>query len=133
MDARTVLELLIGVSFSVSGVVALKARPGNRIGVLMVAFGLGQLAGRGLMEAADPVLSGIGVLVFDGTSVFCFALLLAFPDGALHSRRDWLILVALGLAVGPMEVAWLTARVGPGGWPLRMRRADTVHARGARR
>ncbi len=107
MDARTVLELLIGVSFSVSGAIAWKARPGNRIGPLMVAFGAGQIIGRGLMEAGDPVLSGIGVLIFDGTNVFCFLLLLAFPDGRLRSRRDWLILAPFAVAIVPMEVAWL--------------------------
>jgi signal transduction histidine kinase len=110
-----VLHLLMGASFALSGAVVAKVRPGNAVGPLMFAFGLAQFLNQGLLEYQHPATNAAAILIGDGATVLYVLVLLAFPDGRLHSRRDWLILGPVLLAVGPLEVAWLMCLEAPAG------------------
>jgi PAS domain S-box-containing protein len=73
-------NLLIGWSFTASGLLAWKRRPENRVGLLMVVMGLTWLLGA--FQASDrPGLFTFGLLLSSlPLAVFCH-LILAFPEG----------------------------------------------------
>ena len=85
------LALTVGLSFLVSGVIALWRRPDNRTGLLLVLVAYLWFLG-GLTESDNDWVFTIGVLV-NGLVLGAFVqLLLAFPTGRLQGRRDlWLV------------------------------------------
>jgi signal transduction histidine kinase len=116
------LQLAMGGSFAVAGLIAWRSRPGSRIGPLMVAYGAVNIAGRLLIELLTPLSITAGILLVDGAIALLVLILLTFPSGRFASRRDWLIMAPLLLAVGPLEVLWLTFLALPEGnalliWP----------------
>jgi signal transduction histidine kinase len=87
------LALFVSMSFVIAGLIGWTRRPANRTGMLMVAVGFGVLA-TSLYEANYALPFTLGTLL---GSLFIAAfvhLLLAYPGGALISRRGRAIVVA---------------------------------------
>src|ERR671935_1122264 len=84
-DRTAVLTLVVGLSWSVMGLLEWSRRPANRIGPLMVFFGFAWFAGR-LIYSDVPVLYTIAG--FLGALFFAILghVLLAFPGGRLEGR-----------------------------------------------
>jgi PAS domain S-box-containing protein len=98
--ATIALAVTAGLSFVVSGLVALWRRPDNRTGYLLAAVGYFWFLGA-LSESNHDWLFTVGGAL--GSLAFgAFAhLLLAFPGGRLAGRRDlWLVLVTYALVFG---------------------------------
>jgi len=87
------LTLVVGLSWCVTGLVEWRRRPANRIGPLMVFFGLAWFAGR-LIYCDVPLLYTIGL--FSGALFFAILghVLLAFPGGRLEGRLPITLVVA---------------------------------------
>jgi PAS domain S-box-containing protein len=93
----TALVLFVSGSFVLAGLIGWNRRPTNRTGMLMVAVGFGVLVGV-LGEANYDVPYTLGAL-FGSLFIAVFVhLLLAYPSGALISRRAR-VLVASGYAI----------------------------------
>ena len=108
------LQLAMGTTFVLAGLIAWRVRPGNRIGPIMALYG-SLVVGGWLMQRSDvPVVITLGFLVADGTALVFMYLLLAFPSGRLSSRADWLILGPVLVVFGPLEVLWLAVLEAPG-------------------
>jgi signal transduction histidine kinase len=101
-----VLAVLVGLSFVVSGLVASRRRPGNRLARLMVVLGLAWLLTQLLGVAHLALAHTIGIWGGDAFVVLLMLFLVAFPDGRL-SRTDLLLVGPFALAVVPLELAWL--------------------------
>ena len=85
------LALTVGLSFLVSGVIALWRRPDNRTGFLLVLVAYLWFLG-GLTESDNDWVFTIGVLVNSLALGAFVQLLLAYPTGRLQGRRDlWLV------------------------------------------
>ena len=80
-----VLELLVGVSLLGCGLASWRARPENRIGVVMVLTGFAWFAAQ-VIEASQPWLYTIGLLVQSLWVIGLLYLLLSFPSGRLTGR-----------------------------------------------
>ncbi len=88
-----------------TGLVALHRRPGNRVGLLMVALGFAVASGQLYWDASLPytVFTALGSLEL----VITVHLFLAFPSGRLETSLErrlvvgvycaWLVLVPLGV------------------------------------
>src|SRR5215210_15163 len=83
--ANAALTLLLGFSFSVSGLVAWTRRPENRFGALMVAAGFASFL-TAANDANDSLVFTLGFLASGLVFAILAHLLLAFPRGALESR-----------------------------------------------
>ena len=81
------LALTVGLSFLVSGVIALWRRPDNRTGLLLVAVAYLWFLG-GLTLSNNDWVFTLGVLVNSLMLGAFVHLLLAFPSGRLQGRRD---------------------------------------------
>jgi signal transduction histidine kinase len=101
-----VLTLVIGWSFIGAGLVAARRLPENRTGAVMIAIGflwfLAQL-GYGDDALAYTIGTAVEALFMLGLAY----LLLAFPDGRLHSRLER-ALIAIGLfTITVLQLAWM--------------------------
>ena len=96
------LALFVSMSFVVAGLIGWTRRPGNRIGMLMVAVGFGVLA-TSLYEANHPIPFTLGTLLGSLFIAVFLHLLLAYPGGRLISRQGRAIVVA----------AYITAFLAP--------------------
>ena len=86
------LALTVGLSFLVSGVLALWRRPENRTGALLIAVAYFWFLG-GLTLSNDDWVFTLGVLV-NSLALGAFVhLLLGFPSGRLLGRRDVLLVI----------------------------------------
>ena len=85
------LALTVGLSFLISGVIALWRRPDNRTGILLVLVSYFWCLG-GLTESNNDWFLTLGMLV-NSLALGAFVhLLLAYPSGRLDGRRDrWLV------------------------------------------
>ena len=101
------LQLVMGTSFVLAGVIAWRCRPGNHTGPIMALYGSVVLAGFWLQESTVPAAITLGILIADASAFVFTYLLLAFPSGRLSSRRDWLILGPVAFVFGPLELLWL--------------------------
>jgi len=85
------LALTVGLSFLVSGVIALWRRPENRTGFLLVLVAYFWFLGA-LAESDNDWIFSLGVLVSSLAFGAFVHLLLAYPTGRLQGRRDfWLV------------------------------------------
>jgi PAS domain S-box-containing protein len=85
------LALTVGLSFLVSGVIALWRRPDNRTGFLLATVAYVWFLGA-LTESNNDWVFTIGVLVSSFALGAFVHLLLAYPTGRLQGRRDlWLV------------------------------------------
>ena len=73
------LQLVMGTSFVLAGLIAWRARPGNRTGPIMALYGSFVLAGFFLQRADVPVAVTLGILIADFSAFVFMYLLLAFP------------------------------------------------------
>jgi PAS domain S-box-containing protein len=95
------LALTVGLSFLVSGVIALWRRPDNRTGTLLVLVAYFWFLGA-LTESNNDWMFTLGVLVSSFALPAFVHLLLAYPTGRLQSRLDRMlvagayVLVSLG-------------------------------------
>jgi PAS domain S-box-containing protein len=81
------LALTVGLSFLVSGLIALWRRPDNRTGLLLVAVSYFWCLG-GLTLSNNDSIFTLGVLINPLALGAFVHLLLAFPEGRLHGRRE---------------------------------------------
>ena len=94
------LALTVGLSFLVSGVLALWRRPDNRTGALLVAVAYFWFLG-GLTLSNDDWIFTLGVLL-NSLALGAFVhLLLGFPSGRLAGRRD------VGLVIGAYALVFV--------------------------
>ena len=85
------LALTVGLSFLISGVIALWRRPDNRTGILLVLVSYFWCLG-GLTESEQDWFFTIGLLLNSFALGAFVHLLLAYPGGRLQGRRDfWLV------------------------------------------
>ncbi|HEX4929858.1 MAG TPA: PAS domain S-box protein, partial [Gaiellaceae bacterium] len=105
--ATIALAVTAGLSFVVSGLVALWRRPENRTGYLLAAVGYTWFLGA-LSESNNDWLFTLGNPL-GSLALGAFAhLLLAFPGGRLTSRRDlWIVVFTYVLVVGGTLAAGL--------------------------
>ncbi len=87
------LALTVGLSFLVSGVIALWRRPDNRTGFLLVLVSYLWFLGA-LTESSNDWVYTLGFLVNSFTVGAFVQLLLAYPSGRLQGRRDRRLVVA---------------------------------------
>lgn len=92
------LALTVGLSFLVSGVIALLRRPDNRTGTLLVAVAYFWFLGA-LTESSTDWVYTLGVLVNSLALGAFVQLLLAFPSGRLRGRRDVLLVASVYVLV----------------------------------
>jgi PAS domain S-box-containing protein len=109
------LALTVGLSFLVSGVIALWRRPDNRTGTLLIAVAYLWCLG-GLTESNNDWVFTVGVLVNSLVLGAFVHLLLAFPSGRLQERRDaWLVTGTYALVfVGSLAQLLVEERPDPG-------------------
>lgn len=112
--------LAAGCTFSAGGIVAWLRRPANRTGVLMVATGFFLLASS-LSWASDALPFTIGLLLSPVPAALLAHLVLAFPDGRLHSRWERLAVAGAYLDATVLQALMLMfmgfARVSGGPYP----------------
>src|SRR3954465_2298295 len=126
--AWEVAFLLIGGSFAACGLVAWRRRPGNRSGALMVARGLGLLAGPPLEQFDSQLMQTLSLLVGDLWIVLLVVLLLAFPSGRpLRSATDRVLVGALAFSYAVLGVVWLLFLDDRGNLLAIFPDADTAH------
>jgi signal transduction histidine kinase len=102
-----VLELVVGISLFSCGIASWRARPENRIGLVMVLTGFAWFAAE-LVEARQPWLYTVGLAVQSLWVIGLAYLLLSFPSGRLQGRRDrWLLSGGIGSAIGLQLLAML--------------------------
>jgi signal transduction histidine kinase len=87
------LGAMIVLGFVMTGIFAWSRRPENRVGRLMVATGLAW-GGVGLSQANSALLFSIGGAIGPLYLVFVTWLVLAFPDGRVHSVLGRRLVVA---------------------------------------
>ena len=91
------LALTVGLSFLVSGVIALWRRPDNRTGIYLVLVSYFWCLG-GLAESSNDWFYTLGILLNSFALGAFVQLLLAYPTGRLQGRRDmWLVVATYGL------------------------------------
>jgi signal transduction histidine kinase len=88
--AIAITTVIAGCTFVGGGIVAWLRRPANRTGLLMIATGFA-LFGRSLAQASHPLPFTIGLLISALPPALLGHLVLAFPDGRLHSRSERLV------------------------------------------
>jgi signal transduction histidine kinase len=82
-----VTTIVAGCTFVAAGIVAWLHRPANRTGLLMVATGFALLA-NSLAQANQALPFTIGLALGALPAALLVHLVLAFPDGRLHSRGE---------------------------------------------
>jgi signal transduction histidine kinase len=121
VDVLFVLGLLVGWSFIASGLVGWARRPENPVGALMVVIGFLWFAPMLLRSSSEPAVATAGVVVLNFWVIAFVLLLVAFPSGRVGSRLDRVLLAAVAVPGGPMQVLWLLFLPLPGNallvWP----------------
>jgi signal transduction histidine kinase len=112
--ATAVFGLTVGWSFVSAGLVAWSRRPDNRTGPLMVAVGFGWFLA-GLQFADNDQLSTAGLLLENLFIVPLGYLLLAFPDGRLHSTLERAIVVVALVDATVVQLLWMLVSDDEGG------------------
>lgn len=113
--ATIALAVTAGVSFVMSGLVALWRRPENRTGYLLAAVGYFWFFGA-LSESNNDWVFTVGVALGSLALGAFVHLLLAFPGGRLPARRDlWLVVSTYALVlIGSIGVLLLDETPDPG-------------------
>ncbi|HEY2219316.1 MAG TPA: PAS domain S-box protein [Gaiellaceae bacterium] len=100
--ATIALALTAGVSFVVSGLIALRRRPENRVGLYLAAVGYLWFLGA-LGDANNNTVWTVGMFLSNLAFIPFAALVLAFPSGRLAPRPDRLLVAATAafVLIGP--------------------------------
>lgn len=104
--ADVVLPLAIGLSFIASGLIAWRRRPRNPLGPVMVATGYAKLAGS-LWWSQDPEVFAAGHVLVPAYLGGLIYIVLAFPDGRLHSRFERVLFGVTLVGIVPIQLLWL--------------------------
>src|SRR4051812_13892994 len=104
--AVAVLTILAGLSFVAAGLVAWRARPERLTGALMIGTGFALFAGT-LVDASRSVPFTIGLALSPLAVAVLAHLILAFPDGRLHSGLERALVVAAYINATVLEVTML--------------------------
>jgi signal transduction histidine kinase len=112
--ATAAIGLTVGWSFVGAGLVAWSRRPDNRTGPLMIVVGFGWFVA-GLQFADSAQLFTAGVLLENIFIVVLAYLLLAFPDGRLHSTFERVQIVIAAAIVTVFQLAWMLVSDAHGG------------------
>jgi signal transduction histidine kinase len=99
------LDAAVGLSFFGAGIVALDRKPGNRIGLLMVAYAATWFLGNWGSNWAIPVLPSLGVVGAALSTPFIPHIALSYPSGRVRGRFDRTVLAAI------YAVSWGTSIV----------------------
>ncbi len=93
-------------------------RPGNRLGLLLLALGIATAA-VSLQGASEPHLHSIGALADSAWFLLAYYVVFAFPEGRIGSRFGWALMGAILLYYLDRYVLWvLFSPVVYGGAPL---------------
>ncbi len=93
-------------------------RPGNRLGLSLLALGMATAA-VSLQGASEPHLHSIGVLADSAWFLLAYYVVFAFPEGRIASRFGWALMGAILLYYLDRYVLWvLFSPVVYGGAPL---------------
>jgi signal transduction histidine kinase len=101
-----VTTVIAGCAFVGGGIVAWLRRPANRTGLLMIATGF-LLFGSSLAQASRPLPFTIGLAVSLLPAALVGHLVLAFPEGRLHSRWERAVVSAGYFVVTVVQVVML--------------------------
>jgi signal transduction histidine kinase len=96
--AEAVAQVLVASTFVVSGLIAASRRPASRVGLLLVAAGIGLLLRR-LQYSNDALLFTIGFALGEISSAFIAHAVLGYPSGRVRARSErWF--VGAGYVIG---------------------------------
>jgi signal transduction histidine kinase len=104
--AVAALEVLAALSFVAAGLVALRGRPEQLTGALMVAAGFALFAGT-LVAANRSVPFTVGLALSPLATAMLAHLVLAFPDGRLHSGLERFLVVAAYVKTTALQITML--------------------------
>ena len=111
------IAVMVAGSFGAS-LYWLVRRPGNRLGLLLLALGIATAA-VSLQGASEPHLHSIGVLADSAWFLLAYYVVFAFPEGRIGSRFGWALMGAILLYYLDRYVLWvLFSPVVYGGAPL---------------
>jgi signal transduction histidine kinase len=107
-DTKTLaaVSLIAGVSFVASGLVAWRRRPDVWTGALMVAAGFALFAGS-LANSDSALPFTIGLVLAPLPSAIIAHLILAFPEGRLHSTLERLVVAGAYFVTVVMQIVML--------------------------
>ena len=91
---RLILDLGVGASFLVSGLIALRERPRNNVGRLLLAAGFAFLTGAALNYVESPLTYTLRWLESSLYFAVLVQLLFAFPSGRITSRLERILCAA---------------------------------------
>ena len=114
--ATAALGLLVGWSFTGTGLLAWWRRPGNRTGALMTAAGFAWFAS-GMGSADDDVLYTAGITLDALFPVIAGHLVLAFPTGRLETRAERIIIAVGYVSATLLQVPSLLFEERSAGYP----------------
>jgi signal transduction histidine kinase len=118
------LGLLVGWSFTLTGLLAWWRRPGNRTGALMTAAGFAWFAS-GMGAADDDLLYTTGIALDALFPVIAGHLVLAFPTGKLETRAERLIIGTGYVSATVLQVPSLLFEERSAGNPRNLLVVDT--------
>src|SRR5262245_54894262 len=104
--ALAALTLLAALSFVGAGLVAWRGRPERVTGALMVGTGFALFAGT-LFEANRSVPFTVGLALSPLATALLAHLILAFPDGRLHSGLERVLVVAAYVNATVLQITML--------------------------
>ena len=104
--ATAVLVVIVGWSFAGAGLVAWSRRPDNRTGPVMIGVSFGWCVA-GLQFADNDRLFTAGVLLENVYILLLAYLLMAFPEGRLHSGFERFLFVTGLLVVTVLQLLWM--------------------------
>jgi signal transduction histidine kinase len=100
------VEVLVGLAFVASGLVARVRRPGNRTGSLMILVGLSWFGGA--LQASDASLPyTLGYAVGTLIAAILIHLMLAFPSGRLLTRGERWVTAAMYAVALVLQPVWM--------------------------
>jgi signal transduction histidine kinase len=101
-----VTTIVAGCTFVAGGIVAWLRRPANLTGPLMMATGF-LLFANSMAQAQQSLPFTIGLVIGAVPAAVVAHLVLAFPDGRLHSGAERLVAAAAYVVVMPLQIAML--------------------------
>jgi signal transduction histidine kinase len=102
------LLALVSLSFVGCGAIAWYREPLNPVGPLMIVFGTLRATALLVIPALTPLTMTIGIIAQDFAIAVFVLLMLYFPTGRMGSPRDrWIAAVVL-VALGPLELLWMS-------------------------
>ena len=104
--AVAVLTILAGLSFVGAGLVAWRGRPERLTGALMIGTGFALFAGT-LVDANRSVPFTVGLALSPLATAVLAHLILAFPDGRLHSGLERFLVVAAYINATALQITML--------------------------